>query len=139
MPEEVWRAIVTGPGISSWYVPHVVEERGWSGHRPFGPEPEMQIPAGYEEPLRRIVLTAATPTRGWRSSGWSRHATADRASCGWSTRDSPPARRDDHYNGMTEGWKSFLSNLQLHLAHFGGQTATAMLPMASWAGPPAEA
>ena len=26
-PEEVWRAIATGPGISSWYVPHVVEER----------------------------------------------------------------------------------------------------------------
>ena len=26
-PEEVWRAIATGPGISSWYVPHTVEER----------------------------------------------------------------------------------------------------------------
>ena len=25
-PEEVWRAIATGPGISSWYVPHRVEE-----------------------------------------------------------------------------------------------------------------
>ena len=26
-PEEVWQAIATGPGISSWYVPHTVEER----------------------------------------------------------------------------------------------------------------
>ena len=26
-PEEVWRAIATGPGISSWYVPHEVDER----------------------------------------------------------------------------------------------------------------
>ena len=25
-PEEVWRAIATGPGISSWYVPHTVDE-----------------------------------------------------------------------------------------------------------------
>ena len=25
-PEEVWRAIATGAGISSWYVPHTVEE-----------------------------------------------------------------------------------------------------------------
>ncbi|MBV1893467.1 MAG: hypothetical protein KUG57_05420 [Ilumatobacteraceae bacterium] len=27
-PEEVWRAIATGPGISSWYVPHTVEGDG---------------------------------------------------------------------------------------------------------------
>ena len=26
-PEEVWRAIATGPGISSWFVPTQVEER----------------------------------------------------------------------------------------------------------------
>jgi len=26
-PEEVWQAIATGPGISTWFVPHQVEER----------------------------------------------------------------------------------------------------------------
>ena len=26
-PEEVWQAIATGPGISSWFVPTEVEER----------------------------------------------------------------------------------------------------------------
>ena len=26
-PEEVWRAIATGKGISSWFVPTTVEER----------------------------------------------------------------------------------------------------------------
>src|SRR5271156_1599669 len=26
-PEEVWKAIATGPGISSWFVPTAVEER----------------------------------------------------------------------------------------------------------------
>ena len=26
-PEEVWKAIATGPGISSWFVPSTVEER----------------------------------------------------------------------------------------------------------------
>jgi len=37
-PEEVWRAIATGPGISSWYVPHVVEEReGGAASASFGP------------------------------------------------------------------------------------------------------
>src|SRR5438045_9740000 len=26
-PEEVWRALATGPGISSWFVPTEIEER----------------------------------------------------------------------------------------------------------------
>jgi uncharacterized protein YndB with AHSA1/START domain len=43
-PEEVWRAIATGPGISSWYVPHKVEEReGGAAAASFGSGPEMQI------------------------------------------------------------------------------------------------
>ena len=38
--EEVWRAIATGPGISSWYVPHQVEEReGGAAVASFGPGP----------------------------------------------------------------------------------------------------
>ena len=27
-PEEVWQAIATGPGISSWFVPTEIEEKG---------------------------------------------------------------------------------------------------------------
>ena len=26
-PEEIWQAIATGPGISSWFVPTEIEER----------------------------------------------------------------------------------------------------------------
>ncbi|MEZ5375942.1 MAG: SRPBCC domain-containing protein [Acidimicrobiales bacterium] len=142
-PEEVWRAIATGPGISSWYVPHVVEEReGGAATASFGPEPEMQIPGRVRvwEPLRRIVFDGGDADEGLAFE-WLVEAR-DSGSCvvrlvntGFATGEE----WDDHYNGMTEGWKLFLSNLQLHLAHFGGQTATAMLPMASWAGPPAEA
>jgi hypothetical protein len=36
---------------------------------------------------------------------------------------------------MTDGWGLFLLNLKLHLAYFRGQTATALLPTATWAGP----
>src|SRR5688500_5892750 len=37
-PEEVWRAIPTGPGITSWFVPSEVEERvGGSTVCHFGP------------------------------------------------------------------------------------------------------
>ena len=42
---------------------------------------------------------------------------------------------DAQYEGMTEGWRLFMFNLRLHLEHFAGQTATALLPMAMWAGP----
>lgn len=44
-PEQVWRAIATGPGISSWYVPHTVEERtGGAASARFGSAPEMEVP-----------------------------------------------------------------------------------------------
>jgi hypothetical protein len=42
---------------------------------------------------------------------------------------------DDQYDAMSGGWQLFLRNLQLHLLHFHGQTATASLPMAMWPGP----
>lgn len=42
---------------------------------------------------------------------------------------------DAQYDAMTEGWLLFLCNLRLHLEHFPGQTATAVLPTATWAGP----
>src|SRR4029450_13155923 len=42
---------------------------------------------------------------------------------------------DAQYDGLSEGWLLFLLNLKLHLEHFRGQTATAALPTATWAGP----
>jgi len=41
----------------------------------------------------------------------------------------------DQYDAMTEGWRMFLANLQLHLTHFAGQTVTPSLPRAVWPGP----
>ena len=44
-PEEVWEAIATGRGISSWFVPSTVEEReGGATTSRFGEGPEMLIP-----------------------------------------------------------------------------------------------
>ena len=58
-PEPVWRAVATGPGISSWYVPHTIEERaGGAATASFGPEPEMQIAGRVAiwEPPSRVVF-----------------------------------------------------------------------------------
>ncbi len=135
-PEEVWRAIATGPGISSWYVPHVVEEReGGSASASFGPGPEMQIAGRVAawEPPRRIVFDGGEGVGGFAFE-WLVEAR-DHGSCvvrlvnsGFGTGDE----WDDQYDAMTEGWKLFLFNLRLHLEHFGGQTATASLPMTMW-------
>lgn len=69
-PEEVWRAIATGPGISSWYVPHVVEEReGGAATASFGDGPEMQVPGRVVawEPPRRIVFDGGPATNNVRT------------------------------------------------------------------------
>ena len=57
--EEVWRAVATGPGISSWYVPHTMEERaGGVATASFGPESEMQVTGRVAvwEPPHRVVF-----------------------------------------------------------------------------------
>lgn len=151
-PEEVWRAIATGPGISSWYVPHEVEERaGGAATASFGPEPEMQIAGRVArwEPPRRIVFDGNVDGN---VDGDDDEADADSADAGlafeWlvEAKDGGTcivrlvnsgfgagSEHDEWYDAMTEGWKLFLYNLKLHLEHFGGQSATAMLPMATWA------
>ncbi|MEZ5263496.1 MAG: SRPBCC domain-containing protein [Acidimicrobiales bacterium] len=138
-PEEVWEAIATGPGITSWYVPHTVEPRtGGAAHASFGPEPEMQIPgrAAAWEPPHRIVFDGGEGAGGMAFE-WLVEAR-DGGRCVVRLVNSgfgSGADWDAQYDGMAEGWKLFLFNLQLHLEHFRGRTATPMLPMASWPGP----
>jgi uncharacterized protein YndB with AHSA1/START domain len=137
-PEEVWRAIATGPGISSWYVPHTVDEReGGVATASFGAGPEMQIQGRVAawEPPRRVVFD------GGDSEGlafeWLVEAR-DGGTCVVRLVNTGFGSGEDwdaQYDGLAEGWLLFLGNLRLHLEHFSGQTATAVLPTATWAGP----
>jgi uncharacterized protein YndB with AHSA1/START domain len=137
-PEEVWRAIATGPGISSWYVPHVVDEReGGAATASFGAAPELQVPGRVAawEPPRRIVFDGGEGVGGLAFE-WLVEAR-DGGTCvvrlvNTGFGDGRPW--DDQYDAMTEGWKLFLRNLQLHMEHFRGDSATSMLPMAMWSG-----
>ncbi len=137
--EEVWTAIATGPGISSWYVPHNVEEReGGAATASFGPGPEMQVAGRVAawDPPRRIVFDGGEGVEGlafeWLIEGKSGGTCIVRlVNSGFLE----GAEWDDDYEGMTEGWGIFLANLQLHCKHFRGQAATASLPLATWAGP----
>lgn len=137
-PEEVWRAIATGPGISSWYVPHRVEEReGGSAVASFGPGPEMQVPGRVAvwEPPSRIVFDGGEGVPGlafeWLVESRSGGTCVVRlVNSGFASGEE----WDAQYDGMVEGWQLFLTNLRLHLEHFRGRTATAMLPSAAWPG-----
>ena len=121
-PEEVWRAIATGPGISSWYVPHTVEEReGGAAMASFGPGPEMQIAGRVAawEPPRRVVFDGGEGASGLAFE-WLVEAR-DGGTCVVRLVNSGFGSGDDwdgQYDGMSEGWQLFLLNLKLHLEHF---------------------
>lgn len=142
-PEEVWRAIATGPGISSWYVPHTVDEReGGVATASFGDGPEMQIPGRVAvwEPPQRIVFDGGEGAGGlafeWLVEG------RDGGSCVVRLVNSgfgEGAEWDDQYDALTDGWRLFLANLQLHCRHFAGQHARSMLPVGGWPESPADA
>ncbi|MCB1004082.1 MAG: SRPBCC domain-containing protein [Acidimicrobiales bacterium] len=142
-PEEVWRAIATGPGISSWYVPHTVEERpGGAAVASFGPGPEMQVPGRVAawEPPHRVVFDGGEGAGGLAFE-WLVEAR-DGGTCVVRLVNSGFGSGepwDDQYDGMVEGWRLFLSNLRLHCEHFRGRSATPVLPVAGWAGPRARA
>jgi uncharacterized protein YndB with AHSA1/START domain len=137
-PEEVWRAIATGPGISSWYVPHTVEEReGGVAIASFGSAPEMQIQGRVAawEPPHRVVFDGGTGEG--LAFEWLVEAR-DGGTCVVrlvNTGFGSGSDWDAQYDGLAEGWLLFLGNLRLHLEQFPGQTATAVLPTATWAGP----
>jgi uncharacterized protein YndB with AHSA1/START domain len=137
-PDEVWRAIATGPGISSWYVPHTVEEReGGAATASFGDGPEMEIAGRVAawDPPRRVVFDKGEDAEGMAFE-WLVEAR-DGGTCIVRLVNSgfgSGADWDSQYDAMTEGWTLFLLNLRLHLEHFRGRSATALLPMTTWDG-----
>lgn len=138
-PAEVWQAIATGPGISSWYVPHTVEERpDGAATASFGPGPEMQVPGRVAvwEPPHRVVFTGADDGPGlafeWLVEARGEGSAVVRlVNSGFG--DGLPW--DDQYDDMVGGWTLFLRNLWLHRRYFPGQAATSALPMARWERP----
>jgi uncharacterized protein YndB with AHSA1/START domain len=137
-PEGVWQAVATGPGISSWYVPHTVEEReGGAARASFGDAPEMQVDGRVAawEPPHRIVFDGGEGVTGLAFE-WLVEAR-EGGTCVVRLVNSGfghGVESNDQYDAMTEGWRLFLFNLALHLEHFAGRTARAALPMAPWPG-----
>ena len=146
-PEEVWQAIATGPGISSWLMPAEFEMRDG---RPatlkltFGPGMEPRSEVTTWDPPRVLALQAAeglAPGAPPIASEWQIEARAG-GTCTLRLVHSLFASTDDWDDqlGYVEtGWSGFLRTLQLYLRHFRGERSTLMKWMVPAAGTEAQA
>ena len=128
-PEEVWQAIATGPGISSWFVPTEIEERDGKPITVkinFGGM-EMRSEVTSWDPPRRFTRTA----NGWLPGSppiadeWTVEAR-DGGKCVVRIVQSLFASTDDwdtQLESADQGLASFLKLLQLYLTHFRGQSS----------------
>ena len=145
-PEEVWQAIATGQGVSSWFVPTEFEEQDG---KPVAVK--MNFGPGMES---RAVLTAWDPPRTFtgESSGWTPEMPS--IATQWSVEaraggvcvvrvvNSLFASTDDWDNqleGTEHGWPGFFRTLRIYLTYFRGQRSAIMQKMAPVAGTEAEA
>jgi uncharacterized protein YndB with AHSA1/START domain len=144
-PEEVWQAIATGPGISSWFVPTEFEERDGKPvavKLDFGPGMESRSVVTAWDPPRMFAAEAD----GWVpgsppiATEWSVEARGGICvvrvvhSLFASTDDW-----DDQLDGTETGWPGFFRILRIYLTHFRGQRSAFMQFMAPVAGTPADA
>jgi uncharacterized protein YndB with AHSA1/START domain len=149
-PEEVWRAIATGPGISSWFVPTEVETDKDGvpvkvvSH--FGPGTSMDAHAdvtAWEPPHRyaadsRDDMGPNDPTIAteWVVEARSGGTCVVRVVHSWfaSTDDW-----DNQFEGHEQGWVAFFRILRLYLLHFRGQPCSAFQLMSFTPEPKAKA
>ena len=136
-PEQVWEAIATGPGITSWFIPHEVEGReGGAVRMDFGPGiGAVTATVTAWEPSRRVAFKSD----GDRALAheWLVEAR-DGGSCVVRLVVSgfgPGADWDAEYDGLSSGWQIFLHSLRLYLTHFAGQHGRAIIPTRVTAGP----
>jgi uncharacterized protein YndB with AHSA1/START domain len=145
-PEQVWEAIATGPGVSSWFVPTEVEAREdgavvVTSH--FGPGMDAVATATTWEPPRRFAAESRDfgPTAPPLATEWVVEARSG-GTCVVRVVHSLFASSDD-WDGQLEsiesGWPGFFRILRLYLAHFGGQRCASFRVLGVARGPETEA
>ena len=144
-PEQVWQALATGPGISSWFVPTDIDERDGKPvavNYHFGPGMEIRsVVTAYDAP-RTFAQEGEGMTPGSPpiATEWRIEARAG-GICIVRFVHSLFASTDDWDNQLESakgGWAGFLNILRIYLAHFSGQRSAIMQVTAPVAGPDAE-
>lgn len=147
-PEEVWEAIASGPGVTSWFVPTRREddEDGVAQRfvSRFGPGPEMEAVSTVTEwdPPRRLAAESAAlgPQVPEVATEWIVEARSG-GTCVVRVVHSlfaDGADWDDQLEGLESGWPGFFRILDLYLTHFSGEHGVPIQLMSLVAAPPAE-
>jgi uncharacterized protein YndB with AHSA1/START domain len=145
-PEEVWQAIATGPGISSWFVPSEVEERvGGAAISHFGPGASMDSVAritAWEPPRRFAAETdelgpgAQPVATEWIVEARSGGVCVVRVVHSWFASSDD---WDEQFEGYEQGWPAFFRILRLYLTHFRNQSCASFQLMGMAPEPKSEA
>ena len=134
-PEEVWQAIATGPGISSWFVPTSVDERvGGAINLNFGPGMDAVATITDWDPPRRFAADSSDtgPNMPAVATEWTVEARAG-GTCIVRVVHSWFASTDDwdnEFEGREHGWPAFFRILRIYLSHFRGQSGVTVQMMA---------
>ncbi len=130
-PEEVWRAIATGPGISSWFVPTRSEERqGGEQVCTFGPGMDSAATITTWQPPARLVTEGdmGMPGSPRVATEWTVEARAG-GTCVVRVVHSLFASTDDWDNqldGLEQGWPTYFRILRMYLDRFKGMACSSM-------------
>jgi len=140
-PEEVWQAIATGPGITSWFVPAQLEEREKGAViLNFGPGMESKSQIQEWDPPRRFTAQneeGMGPGAPPMATEWTVEAKAG-GTCRVRVVHSWFADTDDwdkQYEDVEKGWPAFFRILKSYMTHFRGQPCTQVQLMAFAPGP----
>jgi uncharacterized protein YndB with AHSA1/START domain len=145
-PEEVWQAIASGPGVSSWFVPTEFEMQDGKPvavKMNFGPGMESRAVIKVWDPPRMFIGESPgwTPEMPSIATEWTVEARAGGV-CLVRVVNSLFASTDDWDNqleGTESGWPGFFRTLRIYLTHFRGQRSAIMQKMATVTGTEAEA
>jgi uncharacterized protein YndB with AHSA1/START domain len=140
-PEQVWRAIATGPGISAWFVPTEIDGDTMTMH--WGPGIESTATVKTWEPQKRFVAESSDlgPNAPPMATEWIVEARGG-GTCVVRVVHSLFASTDDwdaQLEGIEEGWPVFFEVLRLYLRHHFGEPSASVQVMSPVAGSPAEA
>jgi len=139
--EQVWHAIATGPGISSWFYPTEIDGETITMH--WAPGMDSTSSVKIWEPLHRFVAESdgLGPNAPPMATEWIVEVRSG-GTCVVRVVHSLFASTDDwdgQLEGMEQGWPAFFEVLRIYLAHHFGEPSASVLLMSPATGSPSEA
>lgn len=134
-PEQVWQAIATGPGVSSWFVPCTIDEKvGGKIVASFGPGMDSEATITAWNPPHSFDAEGSEMTPGgpvmateWTVEAQSGGNCLVRVVHSWFAETD---EWDSQFEGTEHGWPAFFRDLALYLVHFFGQPSATFQLMA---------